>query len=395
MKNSADVVIIGGGIIGAACAYYLSRTGQRVFLVERHFPASGTSRACDGLVLLWDKQPGTELSLGLQSQALWHQLNNELDADFRLELSGTIYLADGEEQLQVGRKVAESLGQFGQKAEILDSVALRNLEPGLAPDLAGGVLFPNDLQVDPRRATLALLSAAQQRGLKLMPHEQVLKIRRFPKGTKPVTGVVTEQREINTPIVICAAGVWSNQIASMVNIKLPLKPRKGHILVTSRAPGLIRHALLEGGYATTVDTAAQETQVAFVAEITPNGRLLFGSSREFSGFDRNVSLDVMRAIAARAARFLPDAANLQIMRSYAGLRPWSPDHLPLIGPVEDVPGFYLASGHEGAGIGLAPITGQLIADMTSGATSLESIEDIRPDRFEIAMADEDSLKSYQ
>jgi sarcosine oxidase subunit beta len=123
-------------------------------------------------------------------------------------------------------------------------------------------------------------------------------------------------------------------------------------------------------------------QVALVAELTTSGTLLLGSSREFAGFDREVSLAVMQAIARRAIRFLPSLAGTPVIRSYAGLRPWSADHLPLIGPVDSVPGFYVATGHEGAGICLAPITGQLIAGWIAREKDLPRVAAaVRPDRF--------------
>jgi glycine/D-amino acid oxidase-like deaminating enzyme len=197
--------------------------------------------------------------------------------------------------------------------------------------------------------------------------------------------VITRSGEVATETIVCAAGVWSNQVAGQVGIKTPIRPRKGHILVTAKAPGLICHPLLEGGYAATVQSASEDLEVAFVAEMTASGTLLLGSSRQFAGYDRTVSLPVMRAVAGRAARFLPSLARngVKVIRSYAGLRPWSPDHLPLIGPVEAVPGFYLAAGHEGAGIGLAPVTGRLVADWITGAELPSFAEEVRPDRFEL------------
>jgi len=379
--NTADVVIVGGGIIGASCAYFLSETGLDVHLLERHFPASGTSRACDGLVLLWDKTPGAEHKLAKISLSLWNQLYRSLDADFGFERAGTILLAESNEQLEAGQEKADMIRQNGQRAEVLDSRALRSLEPELAPDIAGGVLFPDDLQVDPRRATMALLTAAQENGLVLHTGAEVLEIKRTLSGDRPVFIVVTQSGEISTPNVICAAGVWSTRIAQMVGLDLPIKPRKGHILVTARKPGFIKHPLLEGAYVTTVQTAADDLQVALVAEVTETGTMLLGSSRQFAGDDRSVSIDVIQAIARRAVRFLPSLGNTQVIRSYAGLRPWSPDHLPLIGPVQSVPGFYLASGHEGAGIGLAPVTGKLIADWVAGTAQSELAEAFRPDRI--------------
>jgi glycine/D-amino acid oxidase-like deaminating enzyme len=387
MTIRADVVVIGGGIIGAACAYYLCASGLEVHLVERRFPASGTSRACDGLILLWDKTPGAELALGQASAALWTELTESLDADFEYARNGTILLAEGDEGLVAGGSKAEAMRAVGVRAEVLDRSGLRSLEPNLAPNLAGGVFFPDDAQLDARRATLALLSAAQQEGLTLHANAEVIAIRRTTSGNRRVSGVVTGAGEIATSTIVCAAGVWSNDVARLAGIELPIRPRKGHILVTARVPGLIRHPLLEGGYASTVQSAAEDLQVALVAEMAASGTLLLGSSRQFAGFDRSVSLAVLQAIATRAVRFLPSLAKVGVIRSYAGLRPWSPDHLPLIGPLAAIPGFYLATGHEGAGIGLAPITGRLIGDWILGADLPPVAAQVCPDRFDYQLSE--------
>ena len=384
MPPKADVVVIGGGIVGAACAYYLCAAGLDVHLVERHFPASGSSRACDGLVLLWDKS-GAELELGRASSALWAELADSLELDFEYARIGTLMLAETEQGVAAARERAAAMGATGVRAEALDGRGLRLLEPNLAPDLAGGAFFPGDAQVDPRRATLALLAAARRQGLTLHTHAEVIAIRRAGNGGGRVSGVVTRSGEIATETVVCAAGAWSNQVTRLVGIETPIRPRKGHILVTAKAPGLIQHPMLEGGYAATVQSHSQDLEVAFVAEMTASGTLLLGSSRQFVGYDRTVSRPVIAAIAARAARFLPCLAHKQVnvIRSYAGLRPWSPDHRPLIGPVAAVPGFYLAAGHEGAGIGLAPVTGRLIADWVTGAELPPFADAVRPDRFEL------------
>jgi glycine/D-amino acid oxidase-like deaminating enzyme len=383
MQAKADVVVIGGGIIGAACAYYLCQAGLQVHLVERHFPASGTSRACDGLVLAWDKASPAELSLARASAALWSELAQRLELDFEYARTGTLLVAENEAGVANGLARVEAMRAAGIQAEPLDAPGLRALEPNLSPDLPGGAFFPEDAQLDPRRATLALLVAARQRGLILHAHAEVTAIRCSSKGGGRVAGVVTRAGPIPTETVVCAAGAWSARLAGLVGLDPPIRPRQGHILVTAKAPGLIRHPLLEGGYAATVQSAAEDLQVALVAELTASGTLLVGSSRQFVGFDRRVSLPVMQAVAERALRFLPALAGVGVIRSYAGLRPWSPDHLPLVGPVAAVPGFYLAAGHEGAGIGLAPITGRLIADWILGGELPPFASEVRPDRFEL------------
>jgi len=371
-------VVIGGGIVGAACAYYLAVAGVRVRVVERDFAASGTSRACDGLILLSDKTSAAELALAKVSADLWAELAETLEADFEYAHTGTLVLYETAEGLAAGRDKAAELQPAGVRTEIVDSVGLHGLEPNLAPDLAGAVYYLDESQVDARAATLALLDAAQQLGATLQANTEVTGIR-LAGGR--VAAVMTKQGDIPAGEVVCAAGVWSNEIARTAGIELPVRPRKGHILVTARVPGLIAHPMLEGSYAASVKSAAEGLQVALVAEMTAGGTMLLGSSREFVGFDRSVSPPVVQAIAARAMRFLPRLAQSSIIRSYAGLRPWSPDHRPLVGPVETVPGFYLVTGHEGAGIGLAPVTGQLIADWIANERAPELAEVVSPSRF--------------
>jgi glycine/D-amino acid oxidase-like deaminating enzyme len=293
-------------------------------------------------------------------------------------------VAESEEGLAVAGEKVKAMHAAGTRGELLDGPGLSSLEPNLAPDLAGGAFFPDDAQIDPRRATAALLSAAQRQGLTLHSRAEVRAIHRTRNGEGKISSVRTQASEIATETVICAAGAWSNQVARLVGIETPIRPRKGHILVTANAPGLIQHPLLEGGYAATVHSTSKDLEVAFVAEKTASGTLLLGSSRQFAGFDRTVALPVVQAVAARAVRFLPSLAEMKVIRSYCGLRPWSPDHLPLIGPVEAVPGFYLAAGHEGAGIGLAPVTGRLIADWIVGASPSPIASKVQPVRFDHA-----------
>jgi glycine/D-amino acid oxidase-like deaminating enzyme len=377
--QAVDVVVIGGGIVGAACAYYLAQAGVTVRVLERDFVASGTSRACDGLILYSDKSSEAELALAKASAALWSELAEALDAQFEYTRRGTIVLYDSEEGLAAGRQKAAGLQLSGVRSELLDNAGLRALEPSLASDLAGGVYYTDEAQVDSRSATLAMLDAARGMGATLQPDATVTGIRL--DGGDRVCAVSTKDGDLPTRTVILSAGVWSNEIARSAGVDLPVRPRKGHILVTARVPGLISHPLLEGSYAASVQSAAEGVQVALVAEMTSAGTLLLGSSREFAGYDRTVSPAVVQAIAARAVRFLPGLAQANIIRSYTGLRPWSPDHLPLVGPVEAVPGLFLATGHEGAGIGLAPVTGQILADWIVGEEEPPLAAPVRPGRF--------------
>ncbi len=230
-----------------------------------------------------------------------------------------------------------------------------------------------------RLATRALLDAALRRGAVIDAGLAVTGLRLGAGGR--VAAVTTTAGDIGAEVVVCAAGVWSGEITRSVGVNLPIRPRKGEILVTSRVPGLLRHPLLESSYTASVQSAAAATGVALVAEMTAGDTLLLGSTRQFAGFDRTVSTAALHAIAARAMRFLPALARASVIRGYAGLRPWSPDHMPLVGPVAAVPGLYLATGHEGAGICLAPVTGQMIAGWIAGGRAPSLAEFVRPERF--------------
>ena len=385
MSTTPDVAVIGAGIVGACCAHSLSRAGLSVRILERNFPAAGTSRACDGLILCSDKTSPAELALGRASAALWANLAESLAFDFEYANTGVIVVYETPEGLAAGQKQAADLCAQGINAEVLDAASLTALEPNLAPDLAGGVYYLDEAQLDARRATLALLEGARAQGAVLEAGVQVTGLRRADNGR--VVAAVTTQGEVSAGAFVLAAGIWSVAIAASVGLALPVKPRKGHILVTTRVPRLILHPLLEGSYAASVHATTTAAQVAFVAEMTAGGTLLLGSSREFAGFDRTVSPAVAQAIAARSIRYLPALAHHSVIRTYAGLRPWSPDHLPLVGPAPGVPGLYLATGHEGAGIGLAPVTGEVltqwIIDRTSarGEAISELARTVVPDRF--------------
>jgi glycine/D-amino acid oxidase-like deaminating enzyme len=373
------VVVIGGGIVGAACGYYLAREGLSVELLERGFPGSGTSGACEGNLLLWDKELTRALPLARWSLALWKELVQELDLDFEFDPKGSIMVVESEAGLAALPRKVEDLAEAGVPGKILDRRELHAEEPALAPDLPGGALFPEDAQVEPRYATAALVGGGRKYGLRVRTDTPVRRVILGAGGR--VEAVETPGGRIAARTVVVAAGVWSREIAASAGLEVPVYPRKGQIVVVERAPAFFHRKLMEAGYVATVESSEAALQVAMVAESTRAGTLLLGSSRELVGFDRSVSLRVAAAIAARAIRFFPGLASLRCIRTYAGLRPFSPDHLPLIGPLAGAEGFYVATGHEGSGICLAPATGRLIAQWVTGQSLGFPTEWFRPDRL--------------
>ncbi|MFD9598893.1 NAD(P)/FAD-dependent oxidoreductase [Streptomyces sp. NPDC059970] len=380
MRQPLDVVIVGAGVVGAACAYYASRSGLSVAVVDRGPVAGGTTGAGEGNLLVSDKVPGPELELALLSSSLWRQLSEELPPDIEYELKGGLVVAASEESLTILSATAAGQRGAGVEAYHVTSDRLRDAEPHLAPHLAGGCHYPQDAQVQPALAAAELLRAAGRSGARLCPGEEVVGILRDRDGA--VRGVRTARSELRAPVVVNAAGTWGGDLAAMAGVDLPVLPRRGFVLVTEPLPRLIRHKVYAAEYVSDVSSGSAALQTSPVVEGTPSGPVLIGASRERVGFDRTLSVPAIARLASQAAALFPVLADVRVMRAYHGFRPYLPDHLPAIGPDPRVPGLFHACGHEGAGIGLAPATGLLIAEAIAGRQPVLDLGPFAPDRFD-------------
>src|SRR3954449_2833415 len=203
MPSSPDVVVVGAGVVGAACAYQLAAAGVRVRLLDRSFVGSGSSGACEGNVLAWDKELERELPLALRSAQLWAELAEELPDDFEYDRKGSVVVAENEAELKAVAERARVLAGLGVEGEALDADGLRREEPHAAPDLPGGVLHPGDAQLEPRLATAALVRAAVAAGAELSVGMPVKRIVRGGNGR--ATGVETASGAIPAGAVVVAA----------------------------------------------------------------------------------------------------------------------------------------------------------------------------------------------
>lgn len=362
--RGADAVVIGAGIVGACCADALTAAGLDVLVVERTSIAGGTTAAGEGNILVSDKQPGPELALARLSADLWRRLGEELDDEIELDAKGGVIVATTEAGHRGMTDLARRQAAAGVDARLVGPDEVHELEPHLTPAVVGGAHYPEDLQVQPVRASAAILRRARSAGARLLTGTEVRAIRRDVQ--ERVIGVDTAAGFISTSRVVNAAGAWSAAVARMAGVDLPVAPRRGHILVTEPLPPLVRHKVYDADYVGAVGSDAADAQVSSVVEGTQAGTVLIGSSRELVGFDRTLAVAVMARLAERAIHLFPMLAGVRIIRAYLGFRPFSPDHLPVIGADPRVPGLWHATGHEGAGIGLAPATGALLAALVCG-----------------------------
>ena len=379
-RVSADVVVIGAGVVGACCAYSCAMAGLSVVVVDRGPVAGGTTGAGEGNVLVSDKEPGPELDLALISRDLWARMAGELGDAFELEPKGGVVVASTAETLGLLQEFAATQQACGVITEQIDGADLPQLEPHISRELAGGVYYPQDMQVQPMLAAAHLIAAARATGrTTLMTNCEVVGIDRDAAGA--VTAVRTAEGTIATRHVVNAAGTWGGQVAALAGVDLPILPRRGFILVTEPLPRMIHHKVYAADYVANVasDNAGLETSA--VVEGTKSGTILIGASRERVGFDKTISWPVLARLAQQAIDVFPFLAQVSLLRTYGGFRPYCPDHLPVIGPDPRVPGLLQACGHEGAGVVLAAATGEVVAASITGQPLPMDIAPFSPARF--------------
>jgi glycine/D-amino acid oxidase-like deaminating enzyme len=375
VREHPDVLVVGAGVVGAACAYYCAAAGLRVAVLERGGVAGGTTSGGEGNILVSDKSPSPELDLALLSVRLWGELSERFGPGaFELEHKGGVVVAQSPEAARGLAALTEEQRGLGVEAVDVSAAELAELEPNLTPEVSAGAFYPQDMQVQPMLAAAELLRAARALGATLHTGTEVLAFRKRD-------GVVTNRGEFSARWVVNAAGTWGGPVSELAGAPIPVLPRRGFVLVTEPLPRVIRHKVYTADYVANVASGDAGLETSVVVEGTRAGTVLIGASRERVGFDREFSLPIVRKLAAQALGVFPFLADVALLRSYLGFRPYCPDHLPVIGADPRRPGLVHACGHEGAGIGLAAATGHLIAQQLTGATPDLDLTPFRADRF--------------
>jgi glycine/D-amino acid oxidase-like deaminating enzyme len=375
---SSEVVVIGGGVIGAATAYFLCKEGAEVMIVEADDLSSGASGACDGFVSLQTKQLGDHLEMARESAQIFPSIATDLEVDIEYNRCGGLMLARTADQLKELKARAKKQKAAGLEVDTLSPSEIKERLPEVNKDIKGASFCADDCQVNPYMLTLGLAQKAQEMGATIL---KGCKVENIVVTNNRVREVDTSMGSIHSRRVVCAAGTGSNQIGKMIIVDIPILPQRGQILVTESRERLLDFIVSGAEYLGTKanlaefmpdDEEALKLGLGFTAEQTASGNILIGSTREFAGFDNNTTPDAINAIAKNAIDFLPWIKDLDVIRSFAGLRPYSPDGLPILGTVKGVKGFYIATGHAGDGICLAPITGKLMSELVlDGETSMD------------------------
>ena len=361
-----DAIIVGAGIVGAACAAALAGDGLRVLVLDASAPALGTTAAGMGHLVVMDDS-AEQLALTEYSTALWAAQSEALRVASELEWCGTVWVAEDETQLEAVHAKQRRYAEQGMTAYVLGERELAEAEPNLRRGLPGALLVPGDGVIYPPSAALALLLLAQERGAIVRDHTPVEAI--------VANGVRVGGSTMTADIVVNAAGAE----AARLTPGLPVIPRKGHLVITERHPGFCRHQIVELGYLASAHVMTDES-VAFNVQPRVTGQVLIGSSRELVGWDPQINRRVLAKMIDRACVFMPGLASLSAVRTWTGFRPATPDKLPLIGRWPETPGVWIAAGHEGLGITTSLGTAALLADLIAGRTPTIDPLPYAPDR---------------
>ena len=366
-KTDYDVVVVGAGIVGAACADELSRRGMSVSVVDRDDIGSGATAAGMGHIVVMDDSEA-QLALTRYSQRLWQELRPELPDDIEYEQCGTIWVAADEEEMIEVRRKRDYYGTRGVPTEVLDAQALHSLEPNLRPGMAGGLLVPEDGVLYPPCAARFLMERARKQGAKLRLGVTVERI-----GLGQVR--LTDGSEISATYIVNAAGAYAPDLTP----GLEIKKRKGHLVITDRYPGFVRHQLVELGYLKSAHSVSRDS-VAFNVQPRRTGQILIGSSRQYGAEHKEVDSSMLVRMLRRAQEYMPGLAEMSAVRTWTGFRAATADKLPLIGPWIGDKSVFLATGHEGLGITTSLGTARILADQITGTKSEIPAEPYLPSR---------------
>jgi D-hydroxyproline dehydrogenase subunit beta len=372
-SKAFDVVVIGGGIVGAACALEFVAEKLSVAIVEARMVGGGATAAGMGHLVVMDDSEA-QFALTRYSQVLWNELREELPREVEHDACGTIWVAADDTEMQEVFRKQKFYSERGVAVEVLDEQTLAEAEPSLRRGLAGALRVPGDSVIYPPCAAQFFVDRAIARGAKLFVGQPV----------ETLTGEGVRLRDgslIAAGLVVNATGSWATRLAP----RLSVKKRKGHLMITDRYPGFLRHQLVELGYLKSAHSLTADS-VAFNIQPRKTGQLLIGSSRQYEatsgdGASNGVEPSIVTRMLQRAVEYVPALAKLSALRAWTGFRAATPDKLPLIGPDNENDRCYLATGHEGLGITTSLGTAKLLVDQIMNRPAAIPISPYLPSRM--------------
>lgn len=360
MKSKADIVVIGAGIMGSSLTYFLSKMGREVVVLERDEICSGTSSSTAAWLWPSDEQPEVYGRLAKDAYDMYEDLIKELDADIELTINSSLDMAYTDEDLKYYEELCAYDTKLGYECKVLTPEELYKEEPLLAPGLKGGYIVKSDGHLNPFLLVNAYIQAAKKLGAEV---NTFTKVEGFEMTGNHIDKVITNRGTIEANLVICAAGIYSRDIAKMLGIDAHVYPEKGHCLVSEKMPKILNHMV----------SGARQSK---------SGNIVFGFNQipmELESQDRRALIEGLNIAAFEAVRDFPALKNINIIRSYAGIRCRPDDKLPILGPTEIIDNFWFHLMHNA--FACNPAASSRIAEVVCGKRSMDTLKAFAYTRF--------------
>ena len=364
---NADVIIIGAGAIGTACAYFLSRRGVKVLVLERHHLCAGASGATASMISFSGTSGTPEQLQALNLES--HRLIQEIEADFESPMEkisgGSLFVAMNEQEAEEIRPSFEEVRQMGIECKFLDGDDARRLEPLLSPKVTAAIFTPANYHVSPFRLCSGYLSGALRRD---GAAQYGVRVRDVKVQNGRIDRVITDSGDYHADWVVVAAGAWTAEILQSIDTDIPIVPARGQVILTEACPPMTNH------------------MISFLNHMylkqTASGNFYLGSHTEFVGFENNITLEKITAYTKVPFQVVPMLTRLRAIRFFTGFRPISADELPIIGPVPGCPQLIMASGHGRTGMRYSASTGKAVSELVVDGKTELPIDAFAVDRFE-------------
>lgn len=388
MNKNYDVVIIGGGIIGLSSAYYLLKKNKKVLIIEKNEIGGGASGACDEMILLQSKKPGILLEMAIESLNMYKSLSRELNTDLEFDNRGGMVLINNNKELKIMEEFIEKQRKYGLDVDIIDKRDTKRRQAYANKNIIASTYCKSDSQVNPLKVTQGFLREGIKKGLDVKKKTSIKEIKQKKDGWQIL---LHGNKKIDTECILNTAGPWAPMIGEKIGVDIPIIPKRGQILITEQIPPIGDTNVWSAEYiARKISPSSFQEKnekhkrlgIGFAVSQTKAGNYLIGSTREYVGFNKSTTLEAIKIISSQAIDFFPLFKNVKLIHCFAGLRPATPDGKPIIGEVKGKKGLFIAAGHEGDGIALAPITGKIIASMINREKINYDIEKLNINRFD-------------
>ena len=363
---NTDVIIVGGGVIGTACAYFLARRGARVLVLERSHLGAGASGTTAAIVSIGGSSatPKPLQPLNAESFNLILEAEKEFERPLEIIKGGVLYVALNDADAIELRAFEKEIQIMGIDCQLLEGPPLRRFESLLAPDISVGLYNPASYHVNPFRLVQGYLGAAMHKGCRVEYNVEVKAIKINAGG---IERVVTNKGDYHAGWVVVAGGAYTPQILSSLGLQIPIVPARGQVILTEACRQVTEHVIMFLNHLYIRQTAS--------------GNFYLGSHTEFVGFENRITLEKITTFTRTFARAAPMLAKLQVLRFFAGFRPICEDELPIIGPVSICPQLIIAAGHGRTGVRFSASTGKAVSEMIVDGRTEHPVEAFSPERF--------------